>query len=149
MGLAGADKNQVAFAHNRFVIALPSPARVVESRLHMRPAEEKATKLASRTQQETFSGPVWKARPAESSRQIGWPVSACLRPEAVALPRNVGGRFPALPSSEVASQRCHGMQLRVREIRLWSQQRKLLRDRCHCFHQTSPCQLRLLSILRQ
>ena len=30
------------------------------------------------------------------------------------------------------------MQLRVREIRLWSQQRKPLRDRCHCFHQTLP-----------
>jgi hypothetical protein len=198
MGLAGADKIQVAFArYNRFVMALPSPARVVETRLHMRPAGGNATKLASRTQKETLSGPVWKARPAAiaaissdsqssaakfstfqtvarpcgfqfnrkangwrfcgytwslrrlSSRQIGWPVTACLRPEAVALPRNAGCRFPALRSSEVASQRCDGMQLRVREVRLWSQQGKPLRDRCHCFHQTSPCQLRLLSILRQ
>ena len=65
MGLAGADKNQVAFArYNRFVMALPSPARVVETRLHMRPAGGNATKLASRTQKETLSGPVWKARPA-------------------------------------------------------------------------------------
>ena len=95
-----------------------------------------------------FCGYTWSLRRL-SSRQIGWPVTACLRPEAVALPRNVGCRFPALRSAEVASQRCDGMQLRVREVRLWSQQGKPLRDRCHFFHQTSPCQLRLLSILRQ
>src|SRR5205807_10570306 len=37
-------------------------------------------------------------------------------------------RFPALLSSEVASQRGDSLQLRVREIQLWSQQRKPLLD---------------------
>jgi len=161
MGLAGADKNQVAFArYNRFVMALPSPARVVETRLQHAPCRGKCHKacqqnsegdfLRSGLESETCGNCSNFQRFSEQcSRQIGWPVTACLRPEAVALPRNVGCRFPALRSAEVASQRCDGIQLRVREVRLWSQQGKPLRDRCHFFHQTSPCQLRLLSILRQ
>src|SRR3989442_10484658 len=44
------------------------------------------------------------------------------------LPQNVACRFPALRSSEVASQRGDSLQLRVREIQLWSQQRKPLLD---------------------
>ena len=44
------------------------------------------------------------------------------------LPQNVACRFPALRSSEVGSQRGDSLQLRVREIQLWSQQRKPLLD---------------------
>src|SRR5438445_6862039 len=50
------------------------------------------------------------------------------RSPAPRLPQNVACRFPALRSSEVASQRGDSLQLRVREIQLWSQQRKPLLD---------------------
>jgi hypothetical protein len=50
------------------------------------------------------------------------------RSPAPRLPQNVACRFPALRSSEVASQRGDSLQLRVREIQLWSQQRKPLFD---------------------
>src|ERR1700730_4236480 len=48
------------------------------------------------------------------------------RSPAPRLPQNVACRFPALRSSEVASQHGDSLQLRVREIQLWSQQRKPL-----------------------
>jgi hypothetical protein len=48
------------------------------------------------------------------------------RSPAPRLPQNVACRFPALRSSEGASQRGDSLQLRVREIQLWSQQRKPL-----------------------
>src|SRR5438876_5473158 len=44
------------------------------------------------------------------------------------LPQNVACRFPALRSPEVASHRGDSLQLREREIQLWSQQRKPLLD---------------------
>src|SRR6516164_5265974 len=44
------------------------------------------------------------------------------------LPQNAACRFPALRSSEVASQHGDSLQLRVREIQLWSQQRSPLLD---------------------
>ena len=47
----------------------------------------------------------------------GWP-GAVTRPR---LPQNVACRFPALRSSEVDSQRSDSLQLRIREIQLWSQ----------------------------
>ena len=50
------------------------------------------------------------------------------RSPAPRLPQNVACRFPALRSSELASQRSDSLQLRVREIQLWSQQRKPLLD---------------------
>ncbi len=50
------------------------------------------------------------------------------RSPAPRLPQNVACRFPALRSSEVASQLGDSLQLRVREIQLWSQQRKPLLD---------------------
>src|SRR5579862_1498699 len=52
----------------------------------------------------------------------GWP-GAVVRPR---LPQNVACGFPALRSSEVASQHRDSLQLPVGEIQLWSQQRKLL-----------------------
>jgi len=50
------------------------------------------------------------------------------RSPAPRLPQNVACRFPALRSSEVDSQRGDSLQLRVREIQLWSLQRKPLLD---------------------
>src|SRR6185295_2554217 len=50
-------------------------------------------------------------------------------PEAVAhlrLPQNVACSFPALRSSNVASQHCDRLQLPIREIQLWSHQRNPL-----------------------
>src|SRR6516225_6778425 len=44
------------------------------------------------------------------------------------LPQNAACRFPALRSSEVTSQHGDSLQLRVREIQLWSQQWKSLFD---------------------
>jgi hypothetical protein len=57
-------------------------------------------------------------------------------PEAVTrlrLPWNVACGFPALRSSEVGSQHSDSLQLPVREIELWSQQRRLRLDLIeHC-----------------
>src|SRR5216683_3547681 len=50
------------------------------------------------------------------------------RSPAPRLPQNVACRFPALRSSEGASQRGASLQLRGREIQIWSQQRKALLD---------------------
>src|SRR5437879_12657300 len=58
----------------------------------------------------------------------GCPPGGRGRSPAPRLPQNVACRFPALRSSEVASQRGDSLQLRVREIQLWSQQRKPLLD---------------------
>src|SRR5262245_41126554 len=44
------------------------------------------------------------------------------------LPQNAACGFPALRSSEIASQRGDSWQLRIREIQLWSQQWKPLFD---------------------
>src|ERR1700746_3480191 len=44
------------------------------------------------------------------------------------LPQNAACRFPALRSSEVASQHGDSLQLRIREMQLWSQQWIPLRD---------------------
>src|SRR5262249_50355829 len=44
------------------------------------------------------------------------------------LPQNAACGFPALRSSEVGSQHGDSLQLRIREIQLWSQQRIPLRD---------------------
>src|SRR5216683_3547674 len=64
---------------------------------------------------------------------VGTPVARCPpggrgRSPAPRLPQNVACRFPALRSSEVASQRGDSLQLRVREIQLWSHYWKPLLD---------------------
>src|SRR5712691_11540290 len=63
--------------------------------------------------------PAWRLAPV-----TGWP-GAVTRPR---LPQNVACSFPALRSSEGASQRRESLQLPVREIQLWSQQWKPLLD---------------------
>src|SRR5437879_10947113 len=54
------------------------------------------------------------------------------------LPQNVACRFPALRSSEGASQHGDSLQLRVREIQLWSHQWKPLLDLLELLPQDLP-----------
>ena len=65
------------------------------------------------------------------------------------LPQNVACGFPALGSSEVDSQFGEGLQLRVREVELRLSSGNCDLIRWNCSQGTAPCQLRLLSILRQ
>src|ERR1035441_746730 len=55
---SSADKVKLLSPHDRFVIALHSPDRVVETGLLVCPPEKKAAKLASSNEQDTFSGPL-------------------------------------------------------------------------------------------
>src|ERR1017187_1906847 len=55
---SSADKVKLLSPHDRFVIALHSPDRVVETGLLGCPPEKKAAKLAGSNEQDTFSGPV-------------------------------------------------------------------------------------------
>src|ERR1035441_8232573 len=55
---SSADKVKLLSPHDRFVIALHSPDRVVETGLLVCPPEKKAAKLASSNEQDSFSGPV-------------------------------------------------------------------------------------------
>jgi hypothetical protein len=56
--LEAGQKSSSLSPHDRFVIALHSPDRVVETGLLVCPPEKKAAKLASSNEQDTFSGPV-------------------------------------------------------------------------------------------
>src|SRR4029077_13331507 len=63
----------------------------------------------------------WKPTIAVGTTVAGCPPGGRGRSPVPRLPQNVACRFPALRSSEVASQRGDSLQLRVTEIQLWSE----------------------------
>src|ERR1700745_1657026 len=75
---------------------------------------------------QTSGVPIVDDRGRDSHRWL--PPGGRGRSPAPLFPQNVACRFPALRSSEGASQRGDSLQLRVREIQLWSHQRKPLLD---------------------